>query len=271
MTPTVNKDFQPKGRPLYDPEFVRTYAVGSGYNGAAHETTYPYVSANSLENSQDFQQGSENSRKPIRVLVACEFSGIVRDAFIAAGHDAYSCDMLPTEADGPHLCGDVIGWINAGWDLMIAHPPCTYLSNSGVRWLKDDDWRWKDMADAAEFFRMLLNCAIPRIAIENPIPHGHAVDRIGRKYDQIIRPWQFGHEELKATCLWLKNLPRLRPTEYVGPPPSSTKEPLRYRQWAKCHMERPGPNRKKNRSRTLAGIAEAMASQWGVFASEASV
>jgi hypothetical protein len=196
----------------------------------------------------------------MRVLVACEFSGIVRDAFIAAGHDAMSCDLLPTERPGPHRQTDVrrlLDWTSGGgwgYDLMIAHPPCTYLANSGVRWLYGgkgtvrDPERWALMEEAAAFFRLLLDAPIPRIAVENPIMHRHAGIR---PPDQIIQPWQFGHGETKATGLWLKNLPPLQPT---------TK--LRERE-ARVYLASPGPDRWKERSRTLPGMAEAYADQWG--------
>ena len=192
----------------------------------------------------------------MNILIACEFSGIVRDAFIERGHDAVSCDILPSERPGPHITGDVINWINDGWDLMIAHPPCTYLCNSGVRWLHTGysrlpGERWDKLNDAASFFVTLMEVNIPRIAIENPIPHKYAVDRIGRKYDQLIHPWQFGHGETKATCLWLKGLSLLQPTDIV-----KGRKP-------RVHYESPGPNRQKNRSRTYTGIAGAMVEQWG--------
>ncbi len=197
----------------------------------------------------------------MRVLVACEFSGIVRDAFIAAGHTAMSVDLLPSERPGPHIQTDVLRFIAPGrWDMMIAHPPCTYLANSGVRWLykggkaaefgeiEADPDRYRLMRESAEFFRALLNAPIPHIAIENPIQHRHA--QLPRP-DQIIQPWQFGHGEVKATCLWLKGLPKLVPTDIVdGRTP-------------RVHHASPGPDRWKERSRTLPGIAAAMAAQWG--------
>jgi hypothetical protein len=193
----------------------------------------------------------------MNVLVACEFSGVVRDAFIAKGHSAISCDLLDTESPGPHYVGNIMDIIDDGWDLMIAHPPCTYLTNSGARWLyggkgtvKDPD-RWAKMEESAHFFLDLLNAPVPRIAVENPVMHGHATKIIGRKADQIIQPWQFGHGEIKGTGLWLKNLPPLVPTNIVdGRSP-------------RVHYASPGPNRWKERSRTYTGIAEAMAEQWG--------
>lgn len=187
----------------------------------------------------------------MRVLIACEFSGVVRDAFIRGGHEAMSCDLLPCESKGPHYQGDVLNIIDKGWDLMIAHPPCTYLTNSGVRWLKGNDDRWMSMYWAALFFQKLLNAKIKRVAIENPIMHGHAIKIIKKKYDQIVHPWQFGHGETKATCLWLKNLPKLNPTNIV-----SGRE-------SRIHRIPPSKDRAKLRSITYKGIADAMADQWG--------
>jgi hypothetical protein len=187
----------------------------------------------------------------MKVLVACEFSGIVRDAFLARGHEAMSCDILPTESPGPHYQGDVRDILGEGWDLMIAHPPCTYLTNSGVRWLHERPERWAALNDACEFFRDLLAAPIPRIAVENPVPHRYAMDRIGQRYAQSIQPWQFGHGETKRTCLWLKGLPVLEPTEIVGG------------RDARVHRATPGPDRWKLRSLTFPGIAAAMADQWG--------
>jgi hypothetical protein len=185
----------------------------------------------------------------MKVLVACEFSGIVREAFKRRGHDAWSCDLLDTEIPGQHIKGDVLGILNDGWDLMLAHPPCTYLANSGVRWLREQNGRFNKMEDACDFWLALWTSPIELIAIENPIPHKYARERIG-KYDQIIQPWQFGHPETKATCLWLHGLPKLQPTNIV--------EGREGRVW----KEPPGPDRWKNRSRTYAGIANAAADQW---------
>lgn len=190
----------------------------------------------------------------MKVLIACEFSGIVREAFNArAGVYATSCDLLPPE-DGRvdnHYQGDVRDILyRPDWDLLIAHPPCTRLANSGVRWLKERNL-WMEMREAADFFNDLLHADhIKHIAIENPIPHKYALDRIGQKYDQIIQPWMFGHGETKATCLWLRNLPPLGPTNIVN-----GRKP-------RVHHESPSPERWKNRSRTLTGIAQAMAEQW---------
>ena len=184
----------------------------------------------------------------MRVLIACEFSGRVRDAFIQKGHDAVSCDIEPSEKLGAHITGNVLDLLGDGWDMMIAHPPCTYLCNSGVRWLHEIPGRWGLMYSASEFFYKFVESTIHKICIENPIPHGHACLP---DYNQIIQPWMFGDGETKATCLWLKNLPELKPTDIV-----SGRKP-------KVHYEAPGPNRQKNRGRTYTGIAEAMAEQWG--------
>lgn len=191
----------------------------------------------------------EWKRGKVKVLVACEFSGIVREAFARRGHDAMSCDLLPTEIPGKHYQGDVMDIINDRWDLMIAHPPCTRLANSGVRWLYERSL-WGEMFQAIEFFLNLQNADIPLITIENPIQHKYARDYIC-KYDQIIQPWMFGHGETKATCLWLKGLPKLKPTNIV----SGRDQRL--------HRLPPGPERWRERSRTFQGIADAMAEQWG--------
>lgn len=184
----------------------------------------------------------------MRVLIACEFSGIVRGAFAALGHDAWSCDLLPTEdrnAQDFHYPADVLDILDDSWDLMVAHPPCTHLASSGARWFKD---KIPEQVMATWFVQMLANAPIPRIAIENPIG---VLSTLWRKPDQIIQPWQFGHGETKATCLWLKGLPKLTPTNIVdGRVP-------------RVHYASPGPDRWKERSRTLPGIASAMADQWG--------
>jgi len=181
----------------------------------------------------------------MKVLVACEFSGAVREAFAAQGHDAWSCDLLPTEVPGQHIVGDVLDFLGDGWDLMVAHPPCTHLAVSGARWWVD---KQQEQADALEFVRALMAAPIERIALENPVSK---ISSAIRKPDQIVQPWQFGHGETKATCLWLKGLPKLRPTDVV-----EGREP-------KVHHMAPGPNRWRERSRTYAGIAAAMANQWG--------
>lgn len=192
------------------------------------------------------------------VLVACEYSGIVRDAFRRWGHDAVSCDLLPTERAGPHYEGPVEDLLEWSWDLIIAHPPCTRLSKSGVRWLHERNL-WSELDEACAFFRLFLEHPCPRVAVENPIPHGHAVQRIGRKYDQIIHPWQFGHPERKPTCLWLKGLPELRPTDDVR----ETMERLPWKEQNRVHFAGPGADRGKIRSRFFEGVANAMAEQWG--------
>lgn len=194
----------------------------------------------------------------MRVLVACEYSGTVRDAFLSRGHDAMSCDLLPTDVPGPHYKGDVRDVLHLDWDLMIAHPPCTFLTNSGVRWLYTKEGRWKDLIEAAVFFRELLEAPIPQIAVENPIMHNYAARIIGRPHSQVIQPWMFGHPEQKGTCLWLRRLPKLVPTNNVRDEMNalSVKERNRIAHTA------PGPLRWKERSTTYRGIANAMAEQW---------
>ena len=181
----------------------------------------------------------------MRVLVACEFTGTVRDAFINAGHEATSCDLLQSEKPGPHYLGNVLDIIADGWDLMIAHPPCTHLAVSGARWFKD---KKKEQSDALRFVRQLMDAPINQIAIENPIS---IISSHIRKPDQIIQPWMFGHGETKATCLWLKNLPKLEPTKIVDGRDN------------RIHRMPPSANRGLERSRTYVGIAQAMAQQWG--------
>lgn len=181
----------------------------------------------------------------MRVLVACEFSGVVRDAFAAAGHEAWSCDLLPSEAPGQHMIGDVRGLNLRLYDLLIAHPPCTHLAVSGSRWFKG---REREQAEALEFVRFLMGAPVPCIAIENPVS---VISTRIRKPDQIVQPWMFGHGETKATCLWLKGLPKLVATDVV-----EGRE-------ARVHHASPGPDRWKERSRTLLGLARAMAQQWG--------
>jgi len=199
--------------------------------------------------------------KKLRVLVACEYSATVRDAFRARGHDAWSCDLLPTDGDPEwHFIGDVFEVIDGGWDLMIAHPPCTYLTNSGVTWLHKDPTRWDRLDEAATFFRILLNAPIPHIAVENPIMHKYAKERIGGvKQTQVVQPWMFGHPEQKATCLWLKNLSPLVPTNNV----KAEMDALPDNQRQRLHYLPPSADRWKLRSTTFQGIADAMAEQWG--------
>ncbi|UCC87929.1 MAG: hypothetical protein JSV81_01150 [Anaerolineales bacterium] len=196
----------------------------------------------------------------MKVLVACEYSGRVRDAFIKRGHDAMSCDILPTDVDGPHYQGDVRDILNDGWDLMIAHPPCTYLTNSGVTWLHKDPSRWAKLDEGAAFFKMLLEAPVDRIAVENPIMHKYAKERIGGvKQSQVVQPWMFGHMEQKATCLWLKGLPMLKPTKDVKAEMMALPDSERQR----LHYLPPSKDRWKKRSETFQGIADAMAEQWG--------
>lgn len=180
----------------------------------------------------------------MKILIACEFSGRVREAFTKRGHDVTSCDFLPSEIPGKHYQGDVRDILGQGWDMMIAHPPCTHLAVSGARWFKD---KGKEQYEALLFVKLLANYAIDKICIENPIS---ILSTNWRKPDQIIQPWQFGHGETKATCLWLKNLPKLIPTKIV-----EGRKPV-------VHHMSPGPDRWKERSRTYEGIAEAMAQQW---------
>lgn len=197
----------------------------------------------------------------MKVLVACEFSGVVRRAFAARGHDAWSCDLLPAE-DGSnrHIVGDAREILEDGWDLLIvAHPPCTRLCNSGVRWLsvppegKTREQMWLELQDGAELFAAFWNAPIERICVENPVMHKHAKERIANYQEpaQSVQPWQFGHPETKRTCFWLRNLPPLTPTNIV-----SGRTP-------RVHHMSPGPNRWRERSRFFPGIAAAMADQWG--------
>jgi site-specific DNA-cytosine methylase len=183
-----------------------------------------------------------------KILIACEFSGIVREAFAKRGHKAVSCDFLETELPGVHYLGNVLDIINEDWDLMIAHPPCTHLAVSGARWFSE---KRAEQEAALEFVRLLMAAPIARIAIENPVS---IISSRIRKPDQIIQPWQFGHGETKATCLWLKNLPLLKPTNIVSG------------RLGRVHNLPPSPERWKERSRTYKGIADAMAEQWGAQA-----
>ena len=195
----------------------------------------------------------------MRVLVACESSGTVRDAFIRAGHDAVSCDLLPTDAPGPHYQGSVLDIIADGWDLMVAHPPCTYLSVSGMHWTTRGLRDPKLTEDALEFARALMNAPIEKIAIENPVS---VISSRIRKPDQIIQPYQFGHDASKKTCLWLKNLPLLKPTNHI--PGRMVGGKLRWANQTDSGQNRlpPSKDRWKLRSQTYWGIAEAMAEQW---------
>lgn len=202
----------------------------------------------------------------MRVLIACEYSGRVRDAFIARGHDAVSCDVLPTERPGPHHQGDIREILFDGWDLMIAHPPCTRLTNSGVRWLhvpppgKTLEQMWAELDDAANFYKLLRDAPIEKKAVENPIMHRYAKERINVGHRQVFQPWQFGEPFFKATGLELIGLPDLIHSNVLTTPEKGTRE---HYEWSAVHMASPGPERWKNRSRTFQGVADAMAAQWG--------
>lgn len=183
--------------------------------------------------------------RALRVLVACEFSGVVRDAFRALGHEAWSCDLLESERPGPHVVCDVRELLQDGWDLMIAHPPCQHLAVSGARWFSG---KGAEQAAALDFVQELMSAPIPKIAVENPVS---VISTAIRRPDQVVQPWQFGHGETKATCLWLSGLPKLRPTRIVEG------------RVARVHRMAPSPDRWRERSRTYVGIAQAMADQWG--------
>ena len=191
----------------------------------------------------------------MRILIACEESGTVRDSFRKLGHEAYSCDILPNESKY-HIQDDVLKHLDEDWDLMIAHPPCTYLCNSGVSWLHKDESRWDKLQDGRDFFMSLHDYNIPKICVENPIPHKYGELP---KYTQIVQPYQFGHTERKATCLWLKNLPKLTPTNNV----KEDMDKLPKRDQQRIHYMSPGKDRSVQRSKTFQGIADAMAEQWG--------
>ena len=203
----------------------------------------------------------------LKVLVACEFSGTVREAFAKRGHDAWSCDLEPTDVLGNHYQGSILDILDGGgWDLMIAHPPCTYLTVTGNKWMKDEykdrfPTRKQDRKDAIEFFMRLANANIPMIAVENPIG---IMSTTWRKPDQIIHPWQFGHEASKSTCLWLKNLPKLNPTNIVGKGEFiEYKSGKRMTKWYADAASLKPKERAKIRNKTFQGIADAMATQWG--------
>jgi hypothetical protein len=187
----------------------------------------------------------------MRILIGCEFSGTVRDAFKKRGHDAWSCDILPTDSPGNHIQGDVLEILDDGWDLAIFHPPCTHLCVSGARWFKD---KRTEQAGAINFFMALVNAPIPHIAIENPIG---IMSTIYRKPDQIIQPWQFGHDASKKTCLWLKGLPLLLPTKVITKTLYANQTP------SGQNRIPPSPDRWRIRSKTYKGIADGMAAQWG--------
>ena len=204
----------------------------------------------------------------MNILVACEFSGVVRDAFRARGHRVMSCDFRPTERLGPHWQGNVLEILDEPWDMLLAFPDCTYLTNSGVRFLHEPDQsegplkglpRWIALWEAAAFFRLLLNCKIKKKCIENPIMHGYGAGLVRQKYSQIIHPWQHGHPENKSTCLWLEDLEDLEETDNVRGQMAHLTE----KEKNKIHWEGKGPDRARNRSRTFPGIANAMAEKWG--------
>ncbi len=191
----------------------------------------------------------------MKVLVACEYSGRVREAFRKLGHDAWSCDLLPSDDNSPyHIQGDVLGILNDGWDMMIAHPPCTYLASSGLHWNKRIPGREQLTVEALEFIEALLSAPIPKIALENPIGR---ISTAIRKPDQIIQPWMFGEDASKSTCLWLKNLSKLEPTNIIK------KERYANQTASGQNKLAPSPDRWKLRSTTYQGIANAMAEQWG--------
>lgn len=204
-----------------------------------------------------FSPENTMSKNKLRVLVACEFSGTVREAFARQGHDAWSCDLLDTELTGQHIKGDILPVLNDGWDLMIAHPPCTYLAVSGMHWTKRGLRDPQLTEDALVFVRALMDAPIPKIAIENPIS---VISSRIRKPDQIIQPWWFGHDASKKTCLWLKGLPLLQPTDKL---PGDDKTRRGNQTPSGQNKLGPSPDRWKERSRTFPGIAEAMAQQWG--------
>lgn len=189
----------------------------------------------------------------MRALIACEYSGRIRREFRKRGHDAWSCDLLPSEDDSQyHIQGDVLELLRKPWDIVIAHPPCTRLCNSGVRWLHERNL-WQDLQEAAEFFLACLNANAPKVAAENPVMHKYAREIIGRGPDFTVQPWQFGDPAKKRTCFWTRGLPALQPTSDM------TAKDAR----ADCHLASPGPDRWKERSRTYLGIAKAIAEQWG--------
>lgn len=210
---------------------------------------------------------------PMRILVGCETSGVVRRAFDALGHDVWSCDLLPADdRSNRHMICDVRDILDDGWDLLaVMHPPCTRLCNSGVRWLTSPpkgrtlDEMWADLDEGADLFSACWNAPIPRVAVENPVMHKHAKSRI-RNFApaaQTVQPWWFGDEAFKATGLYLRGLPPLRATNRLTPPPKNTEA---HKRWSAIHRASPGPDRWKTRSKTFPGIAAAMADQWGKFA-----
>ena len=214
-------------------------------------------------------EGEENSVKtPLRVLIACEYSATVRGAFASLGHDAWSCDLRESEKPGNHLKCDVREVLNDGWDLMVAHPVCTRLTNAGRRWLHNPPnsrtmvEMWRDFFDAVEFYELLRDAPIDHKAIENPIMHDHAKECLGSMNRQIVQPWWFGDRAFKATGWELFGLPRLKATDVLNPPMKGT---LEHKEWSWVHRMPPGPDREKERSRFHPGMAAAIAEQWGSF------
>jgi len=196
----------------------------------------------------------------MKVLIACEFSGIVREAFRARGHDAWSCDFRETEIPGNHIMADFRSVIqHQSWDFVGYHYTCKVMANSGVRWLYTKEGRWLELDEATEIFNITLRDTRPGYS-ENPIQHKHTKKRIYREQDQIVQPWHHGDPYFKATCLWLRQLPKLKDSNRLIPPERGTEE---YKKWSMVHREPPGPDREKNRSRSFPGIANAMAEQWG--------
>lgn len=196
----------------------------------------------------------------MKILIACEYSGVERDAFTRAGHDAMSCDLLPTESPGNHYQGPVQDLMGERFDMVIAHPPCQYLSNSGVRWLYEQEGRWEKMLEGADFFALMFEFNADRLVVENPIQHRYAIERHGMgKPDQYVEPWEHGHTERKATGLWLRGVDPLKPTNDVW----DEMMKLPYGERNRIHYASPGVNRSKIRSKSYSGIAEAMADQWG--------
>ena len=198
----------------------------------------------------------------MRVLVACERSQAITAAFRAKGHDAFSCDFAPAAVNPAwHIRGDARAALNDGWDLLIAHPPCTKLANSGVQWVKKRR-AWEEVKAAADLFLTFWNAPIPGVVVENPVPHSYAVEEIGRRYNQIVQPHFFGEPQFKATCLWLRGVPELKRTHHLPLPYPGTPE---FVAWSACHRAGDTPNRAANRAVTLPGVAAAMAEQWGAY------
>ncbi len=196
----------------------------------------------------------------MRVLIACEFSGIVRDAFAERGHNAWSCDLLPTERPGNHIVADFRSVIQSTFDLVCYHYECRVMANCGSRWLYEKPGRWKELDEACEIFNLTLRDSRPGYS-ENPIQHKHTKQKIDREQDQVFQPWYFGEPFFKATCLWLRDIPKLQETNRLVPPKPGTEE---HKKWSAVHRATPSKDRWKERSRTYPGIAKAMAEQFGL-------